>query len=212
MSGKELVWACTQQEWEKARALIEKNPEVLPVALNEYNRGPAYWVSYHGNVEMLQFMYETITKLPGQQEQMLKRFFETPDDRGDFPSTAAACGGQTRSLEFLARYAPSGTAILEVKNERGETPAHWAALNGHVNALEFILENAPRGMMLLRDKCLVGDSPMDSLKIREHFTSEKIREIGIKRELDFLRSQEVSNSGSLAALVFNLLVQNTELI
>ena len=59
-----------------------------------------------------------------------------PNTVGWTPAHAAAAGGQTKVLRFLAK----NDADLEVADRGGDVPAHQAAKNGHVQALRVLQE------------------------------------------------------------------------
>jgi hypothetical protein len=172
VEGKELVNACRDRNWEDARAMIAKNPQLLCTARNKHGYSPAYWAVCHGNVVLLQYMADAIIlrlqKENQEQQFQLQQVWRDAFERGTADRwtpahVAAAYSGSVQCLAFLVEHAPSGAAVLEVKDKYGSTPAHCATWNENVDALDFIVRNAPTGPGVLEMENGDGDTPMELL-------------------------------------------------
>lgn len=212
---EKLIGACLNQEWNDAKDMITKKPQLVWTARDEYGCTPAFLAAASSNVEMLQHMLTVILRQPfhGDEERrrILRDAFERGAITGVTPAHNAARWGHVQCLAFLVEHAPSGGAVLEVKNKDGDTPAYFAAYWGHVNVLEFIVKNAPSGVGVLQVKDNFGKTPLDlaSKNVKAYFTPQKIREIGLERELKLLRAHV--NSGPFASLVFTIVKETSEL-
>jgi ankyrin repeat protein len=156
ITGTSLVDACYEENWEKAKAMIAKNPWLVCTAKNKYGDTPKYFAFLRNNVDFLQYMADAILLLsldqpPQEQQQqrrqMLRNTFETGSAHGFLVNLASS---HVRC--FLLEHAPSGVAILQVKGLSGWTSAHHAAAAGRVSALDFIVRNAPSGAEVLKVK------------------------------------------------------------
>lgn len=211
MSDGEAERIALQKRHEEARHIIALNLRPL-CAENSSSYTPGYWAACHGKVEILQLIHDVILSFsqpPEKEQQLLRYVFEERKNNIQTPAHVAAWEGHITCLEFLITHCPSGPVILEAKDNEGSTPAHQAAIRNRVSTLEFILRNAPSGIGVLRMENNSGKTPLDLLRRKDHFTPQKIREIGLERELRLF--DERGNSGSFVSLVFEIIKENIRL-
>jgi ankyrin repeat protein len=171
--GKELVDACRDKKWERAKTMISKNPRLAYTDMDSNGLTPMHWAAYHDNVDFLQHMLDAILLLSlqqhhhqhqeGEEERLRQDAFERVNNHGFAPAHSAARNGSVNCFAFLVEHATSrneprsfsssgleipdrsssGATVLEVKDRHGRTPLHYAAACGKMDAFDFILRNAP---------------------------------------------------------------------
>lgn len=137
------------------------------------------------------------------------------------PVWEAVYSRKLKELQWIIERAPSGAKLLEIQDELGRTPAHRAGREGDSDTLEFIVRNAPSGIALLRQKDKQGETPLTSrlpeqfynkatsTKIRDYFTPERIKEIGLERESKIVHSQK-TDKFDLSSLVIRIIGEKIE--
>lgn len=216
MSSQQFMELCYSHKLDDVKALIDENPEMLCAVVNE-NKGdtPAHWFAAHGNIEMLQYMYDAIISLnrPQEvQEQMVQQAFG-PARGGWSPFHVAVCSS-VECIKFFVTNCGSERLFLEKTTSNGFTAAHYAGRFSNIEALELIIRNAPNGIGVLYVKCNKGETPLDKMKLnsrmRDHFTPERIKKLGYKRELGFLE-KGFCGTGAFTVLVLSIIKDNIEL-
>lgn len=149
---KGLVALCHEWKWDEAKALIDKSPEQIFLSISPRRNMAAHAVMFHRNLEMLQYMYDALMRLPGPHDQMLRDAFERRGEEGYTPAHGSRYDGYLDCLKFLVAKCPSGPAILEVKNDDGCTPICEPIRRGRMEIVKFIMENAPSGPAILETK------------------------------------------------------------
>lgn len=169
---KELLNACSEREWEKAKAMIAKKPELVCTAGDWLGRTPVFWAVYWDESKMLQYIADAVLSLKvrkqslEEHQQVLRDAFKEEE----LLASEASCFDNIDSLVFLMDHVPSGTAVLEKKFYRryGRTCAHEAARYNCVDLLEFIVRNAPSGgVAILAIKNCAGETPSDAANARD---------------------------------------------
>lgn len=165
MEGSDdLAECCSAQNWEEAKAMIDKNPQWLCTTRDDaYDYAPAFWAACHLNLEMLRYMTTAllVSSFRHQQEhhlephqqqkhyrQMMQDAFGRPDDVCGLSSVRVAVECMD-CLVFLLEHVPDGDKLLEAKNINGYTPVHSAAHCCDIYTVEYIVRHAPSGFAVL---------------------------------------------------------------
>jgi ankyrin repeat protein len=182
MTESDLVDMCWWQKWKNARALITENPLLLCNSAPTFHLSiPAYWITSHGKLELLQHAVEALLLLHQrryqnlhhqqmnreEEKRLLDKMLHDALERGDddrwTPAHVAAERGRLDCMVFLVEHAPSGTVFLQVRDDAGRTPVYHAVACGHVDVLDFIVRHAPDGLGVLDTKDIFGQAPSRGL-------------------------------------------------
>lgn len=161
----DLAEFCKARNWEKAKAMIDKNPQWLCLARDDaYDYSPAFWATDNRNLEMLRYMTAALLVFsfryqqehhlePHQQQQkhyrqMMQDAFGRPDDVYGWSPVHVAVECMD-CLAFLLEHVPDGDNLLEAKSISGYTPAHSAAHYGDIHMVNYIVRHAPSGVGVL---------------------------------------------------------------
>lgn len=203
-ASKNLVFAIHGKRWNDAKSIIAQNLSSLWARENWTDVTPIPEIIKERNLEMLQFIYETVRQQPQEfQEELLRNFFEE-DIHGTIPLYDAIYHDDVEIFKFIVSCCPNREAILNDKNLVSR-----AALYSRINILEYIVRHASNGIevLMLED----NSSILKRRELKEYFTPRKIQELGLQNELGLIAKHSFE-CDSLLSLIFTILYQNTEVL
>lgn len=157
--GEDFVYTCWYQEWDEVRKVLTHSPHLLWIARDADGHTPAFWMSRHGEIEMLKYAYSVINShfLLENREQHLRDTFERTTKLEKSPLSIAVQYGHANCIEFLIRHCPSGPNLLE-KKVGDKYPIHLAIENGTPELVTYIVENCPSGRNIFEKKTETGET------------------------------------------------------
>lgn len=156
-SGSSLVYACYHGDWEKAKKLIIKHPHWCSSAetcCSGVHGSPAHYMVLHDNVEMLQFMYDTLVARPDISLCSFRLAFDRGDTYHPTPMVWAIENEKTNCIKWLAEHVYDRGQIFKTQSsvsERFKTYAHLAAHHRRMLALDLIVQNVGGTALEVRD-------------------------------------------------------------
>lgn len=213
--------ACVFEKWEEAKMIIKKHP--LLMCVFGHDSPPAVWVASYGNLDMMQFMADTILSFhirqqcPQQQQekrdnqfrQMFRDTFAGSGSYGYTPVLACSHANYLDCLVFLMEHVfdnprtesiqADQATMLEKGDRNGTTSAHWFATFGNVDALDFIVRhasfaNSPDELRPLEKQNRFGSSPTN--------WADTTLNHNVKSFIEKKRSLHVSPSVSFSSRLF----------
>ena len=204
-------YSCEKQKWDEVQHMIRARPNLLWTARDGLLHTAAHIFVLHDNVEMLQFMFSTISSMDVSPEYR-KRLLSNSYEKGNlFRVTAyhmAAAKGHVSCLAFLVQHCPSGINILTREDHYGQTVVHRAINADQMEILEFIATVSPQGMKALDVKTQYGVK-LITTGMQKHFTDQVVQRIGLTREL-LAVDATVANFEyeTLPGLMFHVIMQD----
>ena len=215
---REVIEYCEDQRWEDVRRCIRKQPDLLWTAKKYADETLARYFCCSDNLEMLQFTVQIIHEQPPEMwSSLLEKALESQCPR-HFYVYCVAMDSSLECLKFLVRHCPSGAKILEKRNlYEGCNALDYACRGTHtIKTVEYILRTAPSGIGLLRVRFpnkIWQPLQYGSREIREYFTPQKIRQIGLENEIvEVYNNQQLFGQNSLVSLMMGVIIRETELL
>lgn len=202
------------QTWPELKAKIMRNPRLL-WAKDYFDRNLAHHCAGNYGVNEIKELLELVQQQSTSEEDFArkkKKLFEN-DECGTHPLHDAIVNGMGVFALMIEQCCPSGMAFLDKQDDIGWNFAHHAVFEDDVDILEYVLLHAPKGLALLNERDFNDRVPFDlnGPLFTDHFNEQKLREIGLKRELQLIESS-ISDGDSLGSLMQHVLRQQTEVL